>query len=215
MNDLSVEEPDTVISRREDVTPRGSENTGLVGEDGGLVILRRKGDIFRYVDLSLIFMYLGAVTDFHLPVAEVPQALSVCSCHHDLHIDGESKDMNALPEGENLRHAPITGLRVLRRTTGKICRTPPPITTILPPRASLCPGHRCFHATALWTYRCSIGASSQTMSSVRWRISARPLYMSTKHAPTRSTIGGGRGCNRFVPVLGGNGTKTASYRGQI
>ena len=27
---------------------------------------------------------------------------------------------------------------------------------------------------------------------------------------TRSTIGGGRGCNKFVPVLGGNGTKIAS-----
>ena len=25
---------------------------------------------------------------------------------------------------------------------------------------------------------------------------------------TRSTVGGGRGCNKFVPVLGGNGTKT-------
>ena len=24
---------------------------------------------------------------------------------------------------------------------------------------------------------------------------------------TRLTIGGGRGCNKFVPVLGGNGTK--------
>ena len=26
---------------------------------------------------------------------------------------------------------------------------------------------------------------------------------------TRSTIGAGRGCNKFVPVLGGNGTKIA------
>ena len=26
---------------------------------------------------------------------------------------------------------------------------------------------------------------------------------------TCSTIGGGRGCNKFVPVLGGNGPKTA------
>ena len=26
---------------------------------------------------------------------------------------------------------------------------------------------------------------------------------------TRSTIGGGRGCNKFVPVLGGNGKKIA------
>ena len=27
--------------------------------------------------------------------------------------------------------------------------------------------------------------------------------------PTRSTIGGGQGCNKFVPVFGGNGTKIA------
>ena len=27
--------------------------------------------------------------------------------------------------------------------------------------------------------------------------------------PTRSTIKGGRGCNNFVPVLGGDGTKTS------
>ena len=26
---------------------------------------------------------------------------------------------------------------------------------------------------------------------------------------SRSTIGGGRGCHKFVPVLGGDGTKTA------
>ena len=26
---------------------------------------------------------------------------------------------------------------------------------------------------------------------------------------TRSTVGGGRGCNKFVPVLGGNGTNIA------
>ena len=31
--------------------------------------------------------------------------------------------------------------------------------------------------------------------------------------PTCSTIGeGGRGCNKFVPVLGGNGTKIAPTR---
>ena len=26
---------------------------------------------------------------------------------------------------------------------------------------------------------------------------------------SRATIGGGRGCHKFVPVLGGNGTKKA------
>ena len=30
-----------------------------------------------------------------------------------------------------------------------------------------------------------------------------------KSVMTRSTIGGGQGCNKFVPVFGGNGTKIA------
>ena len=33
--------------------------------------------------------------------------------------------------------------------------------------------------------------------------------VSTRWIPTSSTIGGGKGCNMFVPVLGGNGTKIA------
>ena len=34
----------------------------------------------------------------------------------------------------------------------------------------------------------------------------------TNNILTRSTIGGGRGCNKFVPVLGGNGTQIAPTR---
>ena len=34
-------------------------------------------------------------------------------------------------------------------------------------------------------------------------------YRLTAAIETRSTIAGGRGYNKFVPVLGGNGTKTA------
>ena len=36
------------------------------------------------------------------------------------------------------------------------------------------------------------------------------FFVSTYHEMTSSTIGGGRGCNKFVPVLVGNGTKMAS-----
>ena len=35
------------------------------------------------------------------------------------------------------------------------------------------------------------------------------IYLFTITLLTRSTIEGGRGCNDFVPVLGGNGTKIA------
>ena len=34
-------------------------------------------------------------------------------------------------------------------------------------------------------------------------------YARINKIKTRSTIGGGRGCNKFIPVLGGNGIKTA------
>ena len=35
----------------------------------------------------------------------------------------------------------------------------------------------------------------------------RSLANGKKTVGTRSTIEGGRGCNKFVPVLGGDGTK--------
>ena len=35
------------------------------------------------------------------------------------------------------------------------------------------------------------------------------FYRFAELKTTSSTIGGGRGCNIFVPVLGGNGTKIA------